>query len=90
MKIVIVSMTPGTGYSLAPAMLKAYCDQYTDLRNAAEIVIKSFVGKVKKEQITGNAFLKDAYNIKSMVGEILEQRPGIVAFSCYIWNILSR
>lgn len=87
MKIIIVSMTPGVEFALAPAMLKAYCDQSADLNQAAEIVIKGYAGNVRKEQISGNAFTKNAYDINCMLDEILAEKPGIIAFSCYIWNI---
>jgi len=87
MKTVIVGMSPGRKFSLAPYLLKAYCNKFADLREKLQIVIKGFVGKVKDEQIFGNVFTKHPYNTDEIVEEILAEKADAIAFSCYIWNI---
>lgn len=87
MKVVIVSMSPGREFSLAPVLLKVYSQKFPELNRDVDITLKGYAGRVKNEQIFGNVFTSNAYNIAAITEEIIAEEPDLVAFSCYIWNI---
>jgi len=72
MNIVIVGINPELKYNLAPALLKSYCLKDYSIKKYAQIKLKYFSTNDKDDEI---------------LKEIKMERPTVIAFSCYIWNI---
>jgi len=72
MNIVIVGINDVSAYNLAPALLKSYCLKDYLIKKYVQIKLKWFSTNDKDDEI---------------LKEIKMERPTVIAFSCYIWNI---